>query len=85
MYLCAQLGRSSDIWSLGCILYQMTFGYSPFSQLQLAQAVRAITDESYVIPFPPHNNRDLIGVIKSCLQRNPKKRPTVDQLLTVSS
>ena len=80
----AQLGRSSDVWSLGCILYQMTYGTSPFSHLQLAQAVRAITDDNYVIPFPPHCNKDLIAVIKKCLQRNPRNRPTVEQLLAVN-
>eukprot|EP01080_Neovahlkampfia_damariscottae_P001675 gene1675-444_t len=64
-----KLGRSSDIWSLGCILYQMTYGRTPFSHLTMIKAIHAITDENYEISFPPISNED------------PQKRMTIPELL----
>jgi serine/threonine-protein kinase TTK/MPS1 len=76
-----KIGRSSDIWSLGCILYQMTFGKTPFSHLNLVQTIHAITDEKYEIKFDDCKNEDLLDVLKKTLQRNPKDRPTIPELL----
>ncbi|GJJ11741.1 hypothetical protein Clacol_005979 [Clathrus columnatus] len=48
-----KVGRASDIWSLGCILYQMIYGFPPFHQLSVLQKMRVIPDPSNVIEFPP--------------------------------
>lgn len=76
-----KIGRSSDVWSLGCILYETVYGKPPFSQFSLVHRLHKILDVNYEIEYRPVDNQMLMEVIKGCLQRSAKRRFTIEELL----
>ncbi|CCD25453.1 putative serine/threonine protein kinase ENV7 NDAI_0F01340 [Naumovozyma dairenensis CBS 421] len=82
----SKIDEKVDIWSLGCTIYTIILGVSPFErEVQLTgKSIRMlILSANFTFPegMERHASRELIDTIKQCLQVDPTKRPTINQLL----
>lgn len=73
--------RASDIWSLGCILFQLSQGYSPYKEFSMIQKINSIVNNSLQIKYLSSVDQFLFDVIHNCLKRNPDSRPNISELL----
>lgn len=74
----------SDVWSLGCILYQLVYRKTPFQHLNPIWAkLSAIIDPKHKIEYPYAEwvPPRIVATIKRCLQHDIRSRPSVEELL----
>ena len=72
--------EKSDIWSLGCIIYEVAALRAPFeatTHYKLAAKIK----EGKIERIPKMYSDELMGVITAMLQQSHSKRPNCDQLL----
>lgn len=82
-----EVGKPADVWSLGAMMYHLVTGNPPFGMG--LQAVRGILT-SEVPPPPPFVLRNpqfrplaeqIMELAKGCMNKDPVKRPTSDQVV----
>ncbi|KAL8839659.1 MAG: hypothetical protein Q9170_001665 [Blastenia crenularia] len=72
----------SDIWSLGCVMYELCARRPPFDAKTHLQLIQKIKD-GRVEPLPSIYSPELQSTIKSCLKTNPLQRPDTAALLSL--
>ena len=80
MYKGVSYGRQTDIWSLGCTIYEMCFGTSPFRK----NRKKLLEFKNEELIFPGFIDPECEDFIRKCLKRDPRDRWNVVELLNHS-
>lgn len=72
--------NKSDIWSLGCILYELCTNKHPFDAKTQGGLFLKIIKGDYE-SIPSIYSPEISEIIAKCLQKKDKDRPTIQQIL----
>ncbi|KAG9004456.1 G2-specific serine/threonine protein kinase [Tulasnella sp. JGI-2019a] len=71
----------SDVWSLGCLVFELCALQPPFYAAKTQQELTSLIRSGRIPLLPPGYSAELYKIIKEMLSLNPGSRPSVQQLL----
>lgn len=71
-------GRAADIWSMGISLYCLRFGHIPFERTGVLELYEAIKNDE--LDYEPSIDPQFVDLMKRILEKDPKKRITMDEI-----
>lgn len=73
--------NKTDIWALGCVIYELCALKLPFQANNLMELLVKITKED-IEPLPKTYSKEIFRLIKSLLAKDETKRPSCHEILT---
>ncbi len=80
LYMAPEVARgdpydnTADIWSIGCIFYQLLVGFLPFTANNAFQLVKVLEEGTYFLPKFVEVSEDCVRILTRCLQYDVKER-----------
>jgi hypothetical protein len=71
----------ADLWSVGCIYYEMLVGCPPFKGLNPKELFQNIKTKPLTIPPDIAVSMESLSILKKLLERNPIRRTTLEQFV----
>lgn len=75
--------EACDMWSFAILLWELSTREVPFADLSPMEQGMKIAVEGLRITIPPGISPHLAKLIRICMNEDPGKRPTFDQVLPI--
>lgn len=77
-----QYDEKSDIWSLGCCIYEILTGRPPFYARSYDE-LRNYVKDGMVPDLPKCYSKELNSILKLMFERDPNKRPSAEEIFNI--
>ena len=75
--------RAADMWSYAVMLWEMSMREVPFGDLSPMEAGMRIATEGLRLDISPGVSPHMAKLIRICMNEDPGKRPTFDQIIPI--
>ncbi|KAL7684079.1 putative serine/threonine-protein kinase YKL116C, predicted [Plasmopara halstedii] len=73
---------ASDVWSLGCVLYEMLTLRHAFDAPNILTLILKIVQQDFT-PIPPHYDSEVSSLLHKLLDKNPERRPSMEDIFAM--
>ncbi|KAE8896433.1 hypothetical protein PF005_g14695 [Phytophthora fragariae] len=73
---------ASDVWSLGCVLYEMLALRHAFDAPNILTLILKIVQHDFA-PVPPHYDEEVSNLLRMLLDKDPERRPSMEDIFAM--